>query len=233
MDQAKLKESLEKVPFSLLFVVFAGYLAYDYYWFTSDAASPLIAKQGEVQALKNEVTGLRGKIKDAQEFFRTLEAKKTELRMLAQQLDGMKSTLATDIDVPNFMRTVVTEAHKIGITVLSLRPTEAGDKEFYHEQAFEFVFRGVYVQLLVFLDRLSNIKTIVRVENFEINPVGSASNQYVELQGSLQLKAYSYVRSKADEVASGKGASAGASGVVAKGSPGPGASPPPGKGGGP
>jgi hypothetical protein len=61
-------------------------------------------------------------------------------------------------------------------------------------------FRGVYLQLLVFLERLANLERIVRTENITMHPVSSQKAAYVELEGKLELKTYKYQGSKADDL---------------------------------
>ncbi len=206
-DQAN--QLLSKIPFGLILAAALGYLAYDYYWFTSDAASPLLQKKAQITQTKQEITALQGKIKAAEEFFRTLEARKVQLRELAGRLDEMKGVLTEDLDVPDFIRMAVTEAKMVGINVLSIKPTFTYTAEFYQEQGFDLNFRGIYVQLLVYLNRLSNARRIVRIDNLELNPISHPGSSYVELSGTIQLKAYKYLASKADEVAR-KGAATGA-----------------------
>jgi hypothetical protein len=40
----------------------------------------------------------------------------------------------------------------------------------------------------------------VRVDNFNIRPRGPASGRYVEIDGTVQLKVYRYIASKADDL---------------------------------
>jgi len=50
------------------------------------------------------------------------------------------------------------------------------------------------------VNRLSNLQRIVRIESVDMKPVSSAASKYVELEGSLEVKTFSYVGSKADQV---------------------------------
>lgn len=198
MNQERLKEILHKIPWTGIAAVIALYMGYDYYWFTTDAASPLVQKQAQIVTITEENEKLKTKIKQANDFLKSLDAKKAELRALHQQLQDMKGTLSETLDVPDFMKTTITEAKKVGLAVLSLKPTESAKKEYYAEQAFDLAFKGVFVQLVVFFDRVANLQKIVRVENFALKPVSSSLSRYVELEGVVQLKVYRYIGSKAD-----------------------------------
>jgi Tfp pilus assembly protein PilO len=108
--------------------------------------------------------------------------------------------LSENLDLPEFMKTVLTEARRVGLFVVSLRPAGSTEKEYYGEHVFDFAFRGVFVQMMLFLDHMANVQKIVRVDNFNIRPRGSTSGRYVEIDGTVQLKAYRYIASKADSL---------------------------------
>ena len=200
MNFDRIRELLEKVPVPLITLVVVAYFGYDYYSFMNHSDSPLFLKNSEFVAVQGENDKLRTRVLALTKFIRELESKKVELRQLASKLDEMKTTLSDSFDVPSFMRMAVTEAKKIGLTVVALRPQAAVDREYYSEQPFEFSFKGVYVQLLVFLHRMAQTQTIVRVDNFTLKPSGSRSTGYTRLEGVIQIKGYRYIRSKADEL---------------------------------
>ncbi len=232
----KFKEAFAKIPFVLIMVIVLGWFAWDYSSFTQDESSPLNLARKEIEAAKSDNERLQSRVKQGVEFVKTLEAKKAELRKLSEELNSMKGTLSETLDVPDFMKTVLAEAKHVGLTVVRLQPAEPVSKEFYQEQPFDFTFRGVYVQLTAFLERMSGIQKIVRVDNFNIRPVSPSNARFVTLEGTVQVKAYRYLASKADEVgknpAGGSGAAPG--GAARPGAPGGAVAPatPPKSGGG-
>ena len=155
-----------------------------------------------------------------QEFFQTLEKRRVELRSLAKELEGLKVTLSETLDIGALIKTVVGEAAKVGLSVSSIKPTDLKESEYYSEQSFALSFHGVYVQLVVFLQRIANLERIIRVDNFDMRVVSSPTAQYVSLDGTLQLKSYRYKASKADDL--GKDSKGGA----AKTGTAPGTTPP-------
>lgn len=198
MSSDKIREIFEKLPLSFLVFVYLAYLAYGYYSFTNDSNSPLLQKRQQIELIKQQNGKLETKIIQLSDFARTLESKKEELRRLAQDLQEMKTNLPEELDIPEFMKTVITEAKKVGLTVLSLKPNDTVKAEYYVEQKFTMTFRGAFIQLLAFLERLANVTEIVRIENFDMKSTGSSRARYVELEGSVEIKTYQYVGSKAD-----------------------------------
>lgn len=201
MNTDKINEIIDKIPINLLMLIYLLYLGLDYYNFTSESASPLVQKQQEISAAKNQMEKSDKKIKELNLFVKTLDLKKSEIRRMTQELDDVKASLPEVIDIPRIMKMMITEAKKAGISVTSLRPTSPKDSEFYTEQPFTLTFRGIYPQLMTLLDRLSNITDIIRVDHFNIK-AGDPSRKYVELEGSLEIKIYKYLSNRADGVAS-------------------------------
>lgn len=219
MNGEAFKDLLGKIPVLPVFFLGLGYFAYDFYSFSSDGASPLMQKRAQVTAIRAENTKLQEQVKKAQEFYKSLDRKREDLKALAQQLDQMRATLSDSLDIPQFIKMVITEAGKVGIRVLSIKPTESKKHEYYVEQAFDVSFRGVYLQTLVFLDRLASLERIIRVDNFDIKRQGSSLSQYVELGGTIQVKAFKYLGSKADDLVK-TGGSVTANGAPATAAPG-------------
>ncbi|MCM2276756.1 MAG: type 4a pilus biogenesis protein PilO [Oligoflexia bacterium] len=229
MGLERLKEILQRIPFTLLLVVYLAYLAYDLHAFNSDEASDLNLKKKEVAAAQEDLAKLNKKVEQTKEFMRSLNTKREELRKLAQELEDTKAVLTETLDVPAFMKLVLTEAQRVGLTVQSIKPGEVSRQEYYAQQLFDVSFRGVYVQLIGFLDRLANLQKIVRVDDFTMKPISSSSARHVELEGMLQLKAFRYAGSKADEL--GKKETEGTPGAAPSGVPGGEATAAPAKGG--
>jgi Tfp pilus assembly protein PilO len=209
-----------------------GYIGYGFYQFKYSPDSALTLKTAELERLSNENTEIDRRIKSAREFYRTLDTKRMELRQLAQQLDEMKATLTDQLDVPSLIKLFVTEAAKVGLTIGTIRPGPTKTEDYYAYQSFYLDFHAVYVQLLVFLERLATVDRIVRIETLTAAPssAAAASAQYVELTGSIELKAYKYVGSKADTLGRTEGEAAAAAATPGAATPAPAASgtPPPG-----
>lgn len=209
---------MKKSYLNLILFGLIGYFAYDAYDFFMSSASPLGTERSQVQVLQKEVSDKKMKVEDAKRFFQTLEVKRSELRAMSEQLGTMKSTLSESLDVPLFMKLVLTEAKRIGLTVTSLSPVAIVRKQYYVEQPFNLTFTGVYVQMIAFLDRLSQAQKIIRVDNFSIKPKGrsNADQKYIELDARVEVKTFYYLGTKEDDLAKNPGAQSGSNSGVKK-----------------
>ncbi|MBU6374451.1 MAG: type 4a pilus biogenesis protein PilO [Bdellovibrionales bacterium] len=200
MDLLAIKEII-RVWAPIISIIFGGYNTYDYFIaFKSDAASPLLMKQRELEEAKKQTKALEVKLSELEEFKKTNEAKQKEVMSLAQNLGETKVALSEDVQMPDFMKLMVSEAKRVGLTVLSITPAKRIEKEFYYEYPVEVKFRGIFAQLFSFMSRLSSLQRIVHVDKFEVRPVTKASARFVELEGSIRVKTFSYVGSKADQL---------------------------------
>jgi Tfp pilus assembly protein PilO len=200
MNGGNLRELLQLVPFNALFAAYALYAGYNWYVFSYQGDSPLGQQRTQLEAEKSKSAEMQKRLTDARQFFKTLSAKREELRTLAVELDQMRTVLTEDLDVAGLIKIVVTEARRVQISVVSIKPLALVAGEYYDEQPFELQFRGVYAQLLVFLERLSKMERNVRIDEFEIKRVGT-SGPYTDLEGKVKIRAYRYKGSRADDLA--------------------------------
>ena len=201
MNSEKLAEILNKIPVGLAALVVLLILGWQFYEFTETPESPLRQAQTQIAKVTAENDKLKKKLKEAQEFYASLDRKRVEIREIAVKLNQMKSSLSEEVDVPGFVRQVMAEAKKVGLVVAGLKPEKQVKKEYYVEFPFTLTFRGVYVQLVVFLKRLSDMKRIVRIGDLAVKPAGSQTAKYVDIDGQLQVLTYIYAGSQADEIA--------------------------------
>lgn len=195
---------------NVLFFILLAYFGWDYYSFTTDADSELGQKRAQFEKMKVDTLAKERKLTEAKEFYRSLEKKRDELRSLSNELSTMKSTLTETPDPPAFMKLVLNEAKRVGLTVTSLSPLQSQTMKYYVEQPFDLAFQGVYVQLIAFLDRLSQAERIVRIDDFTVKPRSTASrgSRFVDLEGTIKVRSYVYLGTQEDDVASKGGSDA-------------------------
>jgi Tfp pilus assembly protein PilO len=199
VDKDLLARLFSAIPSKAILGVWIAYQGFLVFQFRSSDESELNTKVTEVAKAEMEVAKQERQLAELDRFVKELESRKEELKRKFDELDRTKVNFES-FDIPSFMQAAVNEAKRLGIQVQVFRPTVKSDGEFYEEQGFEFGFRGFYPQLMVFLSRLSKIQHVVQVESFTVKPVGARNGKFVQLEGSLQIKGYSYKRSKADDL---------------------------------
>lgn len=198
---SQISELLEKIPYTLLAFLFVCYLGYDYYEFSFGESSVLHFKNTELENTKKLKEAAIKKNKSLEEFSKNVEGRKSNLVGLVSELQSLKDSLPERIDVPLAMKTLVTEAKRVGLKVTGISPNVEVPRDLYVEQPFSMGIKGYYPQIWAFFDRLANVTQVVRVDRFELRPVGDQSSGRVLLQGELEVKLFRYLGAKADQLA--------------------------------
>ena len=191
---------LHRIPYTFLALIYVGWVGVDFYSFKTSDSSPLVAKRNELKSVETLIEAQSKKLEESKIFFQSLEAKRHEIRGLAQQLSEMKSGLNETIQIPAYLKTIVLEAKRSGLAVSAIQPGEAKREEFFGSQSFNMEFRGVYHQVLIFLDRIASLTEIIRVDDVDLKPLVAPAAQYIELEGKMKINVFQYIKSSADQV---------------------------------
>ena len=73
---------------------------------------------------------------EAEEFYKSLNVKREQIRIQADQLSEKKAIISEEVDVPAFIKMLVTEAKRVGLSVYSIKPAKENKEQFYIEQNF-------------------------------------------------------------------------------------------------
>ena len=198
MDPEKITAFINKIPFLIFLLAYLANLGFDYYTFVNDASSGVGVKKAELQAVKNSNIKLQVKVTELEHFVKTLEDKKVEIRHLVEEFQQVSGSMAEQLDTPHFMKMIITEAKKAGLKVESLQPKGGIERDVYLESSFSFSYKGIFSQLLVFLQRLASATEIIRIDDIDIKPSSIATGRFVEVQGSIGIRTYTYLSAKAD-----------------------------------
>ena len=200
MPIERINEIIGKIPITLFLAMYLGYLGYDYYSFTHDSDSPFSLKITQVNTEKESKKKLEKRLSELNLFIKSLETKKLEVQKLAQDLQSMKNAIPDKIDIPDFMKMLITESKKMGLELSSLKPTDVVKKENYSEQNFSMNIIGSFVYLTAFIDRLSSVSEIVTLGDFSFKVLESKGSKNQDIEADFQIKAYKYEGSTADKL---------------------------------
>lgn len=194
-----MKNLLKRIPYTAIGILYLLWLAFDVYSFHSSSTSELGQKITQITQAKAEKKQLDERAQQALQAEKLLELKKVELRQLSTELAEMQTSFTDTLDVPGFLRLITTEGKKVNLRLSSVKPSKGDRAEFWVAHNFDVSFNGVYAQVVGFIQRLSQVQYIVRVDTLEVKRVGSPDRQLVELKGTLRITAYTYNPSAADE----------------------------------
>lgn len=223
MNVEALLGPLSRVPWSLIGFAILMLFGWQYYDFMNNETSELNQEKARVVGIREEISKKNQKLKDVETFKQTVVERRRKIDELRAELESKKLAVSESVDAAEFMGVLNAQARRVGLEVMRLEPGQSTSKELYAEHPFRLSFRGVYVQFLVFLERLAKLEKIVRVDRFDVKPSAKAqvSRSLVELEGQMEMKVYRYVSSAADTMPD----SVKSVGAAPAGSPAPAASP--------
>jgi Tfp pilus assembly protein PilO len=196
-------QGLTKIPFWLFVLGFAAWLGYGLYQFEFAADGAHEMHIAQVAAIQAEINTIKEKIVQAEDFFKKLEAKKQDLKLLMVRLSELQATLSESLEVPALVNLLVTESNAVGIRIEKIEPGEVTKKDFTIEREFKLSVRGTYAQIVYFLEKLANVRRIIRVEGFDLKPRNPSTSKYIITEANLSVRAYQYALDKADEILKG------------------------------
>ena len=194
-------DRLRTFPFGLIFAAYLVYLGFQFYEYNFASDGRVEQHKAQILASNNEVDGLKKKLDEGQKFLKNLELKKLEIQGLVKKLSDYQGALSEALDVPSMIKLLINEAKKIELKVEKIEPGKKNPKEFYSEQEFKLDIRGSYQQILLFVQRVSSLQRILRIEGFSFKPVATGSSSAISAQ--LSVRAYQYSMSKEDQIGKG------------------------------
>lgn len=176
------------------------YFGWQYYDFLNNEQSDLNVEKARVVSIREDIGKKNQKLKDVEAFKQTVVERRRKIDELRAELETKKLAVSETVDAAEFMGVLNANARRVGLEVMRLEPGQSTAKELYAEHPFKLSFRGVFVQFLVFLERLAELKKIVRIDRFAVKPSPKAqvNRSLVELEGQMEMKVYRYVNSAAD-----------------------------------
>ncbi len=196
-----LKQGLNRFPIYALVLAVLAWFAWDFYDFLNSDTSAYATQKAQNESAVIQLKAIQKKKREMDEFEQRLAQRKFEMNEVLSKLTSMKASIPENLDLPLLIRSVHTEATRSGLIVEGIQPGQMVDRENYGEQDFSLNFRGAYIQVVVFLDKISNLQKILTVEDISLVPTGSVLSGTVELKGAMQIKAYRYIQSGADTIA--------------------------------
>lgn len=191
---------LARLPIIPLAALYCGWLVYDHYDWLNSPQSELGQKHTQLEGAKTELEATKKKLASGEEFLKNLDAIRERIRTLTAQLESTKASLSAELDIAGFVRLITLEVKKLGFQIKAIKPETEKKDEYYTEVPFSVTFKGAYVQMLVFFDRVSKFQQLIRIGDFALHPTGNNLTKYVELEATVKLVAYKYLGTAADDV---------------------------------
>ncbi len=196
----KITEFFQKIPTMIIAFCYFNYIGYLYYIFEYNTDSEKNKVVKSINYYSSDILKSEKKIKELKDFEGRIDEKKNNIKHYYQELQEFKITIPEQFDIAGLINTINTESKKLGIQITKISPTGENKKEFFSESIFSLDVHCSFLQMYAFFERLAHISTIIRIEKVDIKTSGSMRSRYVEVTGNIQIAAYHYLLSKADQL---------------------------------
>lgn len=156
-----------------LIVVVIAYAAYAY---LNQDLSEIEAREEKIQQTTQKIKNLNKKVEEAKAFEKEVEKKRLDIAELEKQLLSKKAELPKVFNVQELLSDLFSEAEQVGVEIKNITPGASettGPNALYAALRTDIEVVGTFVQIFIFLDRLSKLKRLVGVPSFDLTPSGN------------------------------------------------------------
>ncbi len=204
----QLQEIFSKISWLVVISIVAAWGAYCVFF---QDRSQLEQAKTRRKGAKVEIKNLQDKILEAEEFEGQLKKKREDIAELEAKLRTERAGLPKMLNIPELLNDLLFEAKQVGLEVKKITPASSDTKrELYFERSIDITTRSSFLQLFIFLDRLSRLKQLVGVVEVKVRASGSGEKitlkgttgamsgarlyggekSYIAIEGSVKLLAF-------------------------------------------
>lgn len=118
---------------------------------------------------QNKLAQLQSKISEGRAAQRELPKFREEVRKLELQLEKLLRVLPARRNTPDLLRRIRNLTEQGDLRLLSLKPGNFQDKDFYSEWPIDIRLEGTYHSLALFYDRISRLSRIINIGNLDVS----------------------------------------------------------------
>jgi type IV pilus assembly protein PilO len=190
-----------KIFFAVLIIAFIVFMGW---WFKiSDQQDALEAARGKETQLKQEFSGKQARVAN-------LDAYRTQLAVMQEQLDTMKNQLPSRTEMPRLLIDISEAALSSGIQTELFQPGPEVPKDFYAEKPITLKMLGTYHQFGAFMANVASLRRVVilTMHDVSLKPAGKEARTTNGTALALEGVVKTYRSLDEDETAAANAAAA-------------------------
>lgn len=168
-----LKIDKRNAPYFIM-VLGAVYGAYLYYGFSSEELPKMDSERSARAAVLSKK---QSELKRLREFAQNIEVIKLKLRELNLQLEAALETMPKNYNLSALLRRLAILATNSGVELQSFIPNSQSERQggnFYETLDITFNLSGSFSETLVFLDQISRLKRLMKIQDLSFTTSASA-----------------------------------------------------------
>lgn len=169
------------------------------FYFTLDQ-SQLANRKDTIVETRSKINETKDKLEEAKKFEQEFEQRRKGYGETVAKLQQMQGALPKQFFLPDLLNDIVSETKHVDLDVTTISPDRDEEKkELYSTLGVNIEARGSFLQFLVFLDRLANMKRLVGVASIALSRDGEGTvalegggTPYPALHARIRILAYRY-----------------------------------------
>jgi Tfp pilus assembly protein PilO len=144
-----------------------------------------------IEAKKIELQGIQATLARIEEFRAQKDQKLAEYNRLLDEFENVRKEFPATPELPSLLKSLADIGERIGMEFSSFKPAGNVPVELLEAAQIEVKLRGSYVQIMSFLDAVSNIDRIVNTESLDLKAGSTQENrQFKTVEADLKILTY-------------------------------------------
>lgn len=153
----------------VIWVILLVVLCYfDHQEWEQNVYNPLLQ---QIEVKNSELQQVEAELARIDDFIRNRDAKRAELEKVQDEFERIRKEFPANPELPALLKSLADITEKIGIEFASFKPAGNVPVELLQAAQVDVKLRGSYVQVMSFLDSVSNLPRIVNAQFLTLKPM--------------------------------------------------------------
>lgn len=181
---------IERLPFEIAVLGYLAFMGYQYYMFAYYPTGELAAQKEKIAQMQKKLNEYKKNLDEKSASQQTAQSKNEQLTRLQAEIGQITSQWTRVSQLPQLMKGITDTARSSGILIDRIEPSKKTSQPLYQEQELKLSARGNFSQFVLFLQKLSGLKSPLQIVETHLKPKIASTAQGVPLDVRLTLKAF-------------------------------------------
>lgn len=162
-----MRELFSKILGSLHIIIIA-YTIYGVYEKHEEYTATLLSIQSQTPGVQNEIKVFKRKLEAIETYKKNIENSKKSVEEVFKNIERVQRQLPAEVNDIDILDFIAKESKLLNIPEMVSTPMPEVPEGFYITKPYKIVAKGTFLQLVVFLERLSRAERIFNIQNFTL-----------------------------------------------------------------
>lgn len=187
-----MKEFASKI-LSKLHIIILLYTAYAAYGYYEDYQARLLVTSEQIPSLEKDIVGLKKRLEAIDTYKKNIESSKKSVEEVFKNIEKVQRQLPAEVNDIDILDHIAKEGRQLNIPELTSTPLNQVTEGFSITKPFRVKGKGTFLQLVVFLERLSRTDRIFNIQKVDlIAPLTAQKGRFqvIDMDGIIETYKY-------------------------------------------